>query len=106
MTGTVWVLREAETPLRTGVRPEAPVDDRAVLLANVLTVQADDTARLVLADWLDEHGEEAFGRFIRAGVCTGRYGSAVGAEDTRVLRVARRWAGVERRGDRATRYCE
>ncbi len=44
------------------------MDDRAALFANVLSAPADDTARLVLADWLDENGEGEFGRFLRAGV--------------------------------------
>lgn len=44
------------------------MSDRDVLLANILNFPADDTARLVLADWLEENGEEAFGQFLRAGV--------------------------------------
>jgi uncharacterized protein (TIGR02996 family) len=44
------------------------LNDRAALLSNVLNAPSDDTARLVLADWLEEHDEDAFGRFIRAGV--------------------------------------
>lgn len=49
------------------------MDDRAALLANVLNDPADDTARLVLADWLEEHGEDAFGRFVRAGLIAARF---------------------------------
>ena len=47
--------------------------DRAALFANVLNAPADDTARLVLADWLEEHDEEALGRFIRAGVVASHF---------------------------------
>jgi uncharacterized protein (TIGR02996 family) len=49
------------------------LDDRTALLTNVLDAPADDTARLVLADWLEEHGEEPLGRFARAGVLAARY---------------------------------
>jgi uncharacterized protein (TIGR02996 family) len=34
-------------------------DDGAILLGAVLTNAADDTARLVYADWLQENGQEA-----------------------------------------------
>jgi uncharacterized protein (TIGR02996 family) len=47
--------------------------DRAALLANVLSTPADDTARLVLADYLEENGEDALGRFLRAGVVAARF---------------------------------
>lgn len=47
--------------------------DRATLLANVLAVPSDDTARLVLADWLEENEEVEFGRFVRAGVLTAQF---------------------------------
>jgi uncharacterized protein (TIGR02996 family) len=43
-------------------------------MANVFNDPADDTARLVLADWLDEHGEGDFGHFVRAGVCAAQFG--------------------------------
>ncbi len=39
--------------------------DRDALLAAVRANPDDDTPRLVLADWLDEHGEPAFAAFIR-----------------------------------------
>jgi uncharacterized protein (TIGR02996 family) len=52
------------------------LDDRAALLANVLSDPSDDTARLVLADYLEEHGEDAFGRFVRAGVVASRFRGA------------------------------
>jgi uncharacterized protein (TIGR02996 family) len=51
------------------------VDDRTALLNCVLNAPADDAARLVLADWLEEHGEEDFGRFLRAGVLASHYRS-------------------------------
>jgi uncharacterized protein (TIGR02996 family) len=44
------------------------VDYRAALLANVLNDPADDTARLVFADWLQENGQEDRAEFIRLGV--------------------------------------
>jgi uncharacterized protein (TIGR02996 family) len=53
-----------------------PLDERDALLANVLNVPSDDTARLVLADWLDEHGEGDFGHFVRAGVVASRFDAA------------------------------
>lgn len=49
------------------------MNDRTALFANVLNAPSDDTARLVLADWLEEHGEESFGRFLRAGVVAARF---------------------------------
>jgi len=39
----------------------------------VLNAPADDTPRLVLADWLEEHDEETFGQFVRAGVVAARF---------------------------------
>jgi uncharacterized protein (TIGR02996 family) len=38
---------------------------RAALLAAVLAAPDDDAVRLVFADWLEEHGEEERGEFIR-----------------------------------------
>lgn len=49
------------------------MDDRAALFANVLSDPGDDTARLVLADWLDEHGEGTLARFLRAGLVAARF---------------------------------
>src|SRR5262245_53219629 len=42
--------------------------DRDALLAAALGKPADDTARLVLDDSLEEHAEPELGRFLRAGV--------------------------------------
>jgi uncharacterized protein (TIGR02996 family) len=47
--------------------------DRDALLAGVLNDPADDTARLVLADYLQENGEDEFGRFLRACVTASRF---------------------------------
>jgi uncharacterized protein (TIGR02996 family) len=47
--------------------------DRDSLLTAVLETPADDTARLVLADFLEENGEDEFGRFLRAGVTASRF---------------------------------
>ncbi len=52
------------------------MDERTALLTAVLNGPADDTDRLVLADWLEEHGEEHLGRFIRAGVAAARFSGA------------------------------
>jgi uncharacterized protein (TIGR02996 family) len=52
---------------------EDNVSDRAALFTNVLERPSDDTARLVLADWLQENGEESLGRFLRAGVVASRF---------------------------------
>lgn len=49
------------------------MSDRAALFAAILENPADDTARLVLADWLEENGEGALGRFLRAGVVASRF---------------------------------
>ena len=47
--------------------------DRDALLAAALENPSDDTARLVLADYLEEHGEPELGRFVRAGVTASRF---------------------------------
>ena len=60
-----------------------------VLLANVLNDPADDTARLVLADYLEEHGEEPFGRFVRAGVVASRFRGAELIDDPDYYRALR-----------------
>jgi uncharacterized protein (TIGR02996 family) len=57
------------------------VTDRDALLAAVLENPADDTARLVLADYLEENGEPDLGRFLRAGVVASRYRTATVIED-------------------------
>jgi uncharacterized protein (TIGR02996 family) len=49
------------------------VDDRGALFANVLNAPGDDTARVVLADWLEENDEDALGRFLRAGVLAAQF---------------------------------
>jgi uncharacterized protein (TIGR02996 family) len=49
------------------------VTERDALLAVVLDRPADDTARLVLADWLEENAEAGFGQFLRAGVVAARF---------------------------------
>jgi uncharacterized protein (TIGR02996 family) len=57
------------------------VTDRDALFAAVLDRPADDTARLVLADWLEENGEGDRGRFLRAGVVASRFRSEGFIED-------------------------
>lgn len=86
------------------------MDDLAALFANVLSDPADDTARLVLADWLDEQDEGNLARFIRAGVIASQFRddpttsrcsprSRVTAE-REVIECAERslWLGTRRRG--------
>ncbi len=46
---------------------------REAFLEAVLRDPADDTPRLVFADWLAEHGEEAYGEFIRVQCELARY---------------------------------
>ncbi|MDB5312584.1 MAG: hypothetical protein JWO38_6786 [Gemmataceae bacterium] len=55
--------------------------DRERLLAAVLDSPADDTARLVLSDHLQDHDEPALGRFIRAGVIAARFRDLDGTPD-------------------------
>ncbi|HJZ59719.1 MAG TPA: TIGR02996 domain-containing protein [Gemmataceae bacterium] len=47
--------------------------DREALLVAALGEPADDTARLVLADYLEENGEPDLGRFVRTGVTAARF---------------------------------
>jgi uncharacterized protein (TIGR02996 family) len=49
------------------------VTERHALFDAVLDRPADDTGRLVLADWLEENGEGDLGRFLRAGVVASRF---------------------------------
>ena len=62
------------------------MDERDALFSNVLSTPADDTARLVLADWLEEHGEEEFGRFVRAGVLAARFHALDQLDDRRTTK--------------------
>jgi uncharacterized protein (TIGR02996 family) len=57
------------------------VTDREALQAAALAAPADDTARLMLADYLDETGESDLARFLRAGVVASRYRTAEVIED-------------------------
>ena len=57
------------------------MNERSALFASVFEHPSDDTARLVLADWLDEHGEDVFGRFLRAGVTASRFRDEVLIDD-------------------------
>ena len=45
-----------------------PPDDEAALLRAIAAAPADDLARLVYADWLEEHGREPRAEFIRLQV--------------------------------------
>ncbi len=45
-----------------------PMDDETALLAAACARPDDDTPRLVLADWLDDHGDAARAAFVRAQV--------------------------------------
>jgi len=44
------------------------MSDRDALLAAILADPADDTARLVYADWLTENGDGDRGEFIRVDI--------------------------------------
>jgi uncharacterized protein (TIGR02996 family) len=77
-----------------------PLTDRAALLSNVLNAPADDTARLVLADWLEEN-EEAFGCFIRAGVLASRFRQVELVEDREYYDAVRTLAEVATAGEPA-----
>ncbi len=57
------------------------MDERSSLLSHVLGDPSDDTARLVLADWLEEHSEEDLARFLRAGVVAARYSTVAIIDD-------------------------
>jgi uncharacterized protein (TIGR02996 family) len=52
------------------------VTDRDALLAAALDRPNDDLPRLVLADYLQDHGEDDLGRFVRAGVVAARFRGA------------------------------
>jgi uncharacterized protein (TIGR02996 family) len=47
--------------------PPARDTERAAFMTAIVATPDDDTARLVFADWLDEHGESARAEFIRLG---------------------------------------
>jgi uncharacterized protein (TIGR02996 family) len=72
----------------------AALNERDTLLTAVLTTPDDDTARLVFADWLEEHGEPAFGRFLRAGVVAAKYRHAGVIEDREFFDAAQVLADV------------
>jgi uncharacterized protein (TIGR02996 family) len=79
------------------------VTERDALLGNVLDQPADDTARLVLADWLDEHDEADFGHFLRAGVVAARYRGEELIDDADYYAALGRIAEVARTGSPAQR---
>jgi uncharacterized protein (TIGR02996 family) len=59
------------------------MSERDLLLGNILRVPEDDTARLVYADWLEEHGEWRYAAFIRAAVANPKSGGGfVGGHDS------------------------
>ncbi len=70
------------------------MNECAALFANVLTDPADDTARLVLADWLDEHDEGDRGRFLRAGVVASRFRNEPLIEDSAYFDAISTIAGI------------
>ncbi len=63
--------------------------DRETLLAAICMSPEDDTPRLVFADWLEEHDEVAWARFIREQ-CRGASGNAT--PDRRWLTLGRKHA--------------
>jgi uncharacterized protein (TIGR02996 family) len=54
-------------PKKTKTQARVPHPERAAFYAAICASPEDDTARLVFADWLDEHGESARAEFIRLG---------------------------------------
>ena len=65
------------------------MNERDALFANVLNGPADDTARLVLADWLDEQ-EGNLARFIRAGVIGSQFRAEPPSDDPTTSRCSPR----------------
>jgi uncharacterized protein (TIGR02996 family) len=63
------------------------VSDRAALLAAIKAFPDEDTPRLVFADWLDEHGENAHAALIRYS-CSAAFGNRRTAEYRRALKIA------------------
>jgi uncharacterized protein (TIGR02996 family) len=57
--------------------------DRETFLRAICDDPADDTARLVFADWLEEHGEAARGEFIRVEIQLARRNPDDEADDRR-----------------------
>jgi uncharacterized protein (TIGR02996 family) len=53
------------------MHPPIP-DEQAALLAGIGARPDDDTARLVYADWLDEHGDEEQAAFVRQSIALAR----------------------------------
>ena len=70
------------------------MSDRAAFLAAIAAAPADDLARLIIADWLDEHGDTARAEFIRLQCAAGR-GELVDHERSNELETAHRaeWLG-------------
>lgn len=77
------------------------MSDRAALFANVLNTPADDTARLVLADWLEEHGEDSRGRFLRAGVLVAQFGDVDFIDDPAYYAALAEMASIAKSGEPA-----
>jgi uncharacterized protein (TIGR02996 family) len=73
------------------------VNDRDALMAAVVDRPEDDTPRLVLADWYDDHQEHDRAAFIRRGVNEGYECSFVGGHDSLGW-----WAGTHEWGERTT----
>jgi uncharacterized protein (TIGR02996 family) len=77
------------------------VTEQDALLEAVFAAPADDTPRLVYADWLDEHGEPEYAAFIRAQVELARHArGAAGrapakeAEQKAWRRLRRKWSDL------------
>jgi uncharacterized protein (TIGR02996 family) len=66
------------------------------LLREVLEVPGDDTPRLVLADWLEEHGEPDRAEFIRVQVALARLAGEEGASVADDCQYPRGWGPGER----------
>jgi uncharacterized protein (TIGR02996 family) len=76
------------------------MDDRRALMAAIIANPDEDTPRLALADWLDEHGDardRARADFIRLQVAEARLPWREGAERERLARAARKLEVKNRR---------
>jgi uncharacterized protein (TIGR02996 family) len=73
------------------------------LLREVLEAPDDDTPRLVLADWLEEHGEPDRAGFIRVQVALARLAGEEGASVADDCQYPRGWGAEERAMHRQAR---
>jgi uncharacterized protein (TIGR02996 family) len=70
-----------------------PMNEREAFLLAICENPDDDTPRLVFADWLQEHGDEARAEFIRVQIELARkeYGTRLDCLDCTCATQKRRW---------------